>query len=201
MVKQFEGAMDAEPKEHGDLSLHYRSLSLGTNSGRCVNSRNSTTGAGLKLGVAVRRYLDVIADVGFQPGASPASSLETGGSLTTANFGCVRDTPENGLQLRFRWLRVLRATPERNLRRQNPTQNPDLRRMFHFSAVAALSGDVRVTKHLAFRVTLQQMLIRYKNPISDPDGIGTAPRLSFLSHDNYINSTNWGVSMGPVLRF
>lgn len=87
MVKQFEGAMDAEPKEHGDVYLHYRSLSLGTNSGRCVNCRNSTTGAGLKLGVAVRRYLDVIADVGFQPGASPASSLETGGSLTTANFG------------------------------------------------------------------------------------------------------------------
>jgi hypothetical protein len=50
-------------------------------------------------------------------------------------------------------------------------------------------------------VTLEQMLIRYKNPIRDPDGIGMAPRLSFLSHDNYINSTNWGVSMGPVLRF
>ena len=32
-------------------------------------------------------------------------------------------------------------------------------------------------------------------------GIGTPPRLSFLSHDNYINSTNWGVSVGPVLRF
>lgn len=37
--------------------------------------------------------------------------------------------------------------------------------------------------------------------IRDPDGIGKVPRLSFLSHDHYINSTNWGVSVGPVLRF
>jgi hypothetical protein len=44
-------------------------------------------------------------------------------------------------------------------------------------------------------------LIRYKSTERDPDEIGMAPRLSFLSHDNYINSTNWGVSLGPVLRF
>ena len=79
--------------------------------------------------------------------------------------------------------------------------NPGVRRNFSFSVAALLSGDVRFTKHLAFRATLEQMLIRYKSPIRDPDGIGTAPRLSFLSHDNYINSTNWGVSVGPVLRF
>jgi hypothetical protein len=79
--------------------------------------------------------------------------------------------------------------------------NPGTRRTFHFSAVAALSGDVRFTEHLAFRATLEQMLIRYKSTERDPPGIGTPPRLSFLSHDNYINSTNWGVSVGPVLRF
>jgi hypothetical protein len=45
------------------------------------------------------------------------------------------------------------------------------------------------------------MLIRYKSPYRDPPGIGTPPNLSFLSHDNYINSTNWGVRIGPVLRF
>jgi hypothetical protein len=79
--------------------------------------------------------------------------------------------------------------------------NPSPMRTYHFSAVAALSGDVRFTERLAFRMTLEQMLIRYKSTERDPDGIGMLPRLSFLSHDNYINSTNWGVSLGPVLRF
>src|ERR1700761_5371699 len=87
IVKQFERAIDAEPKEAGDLYFHYRTLSLGTNNGSCFDCRNTTTGAGLELGVAVRRCFDVIANVGFQPGASPVSSREAGGSLTTMNFG------------------------------------------------------------------------------------------------------------------
>jgi hypothetical protein len=46
-----------------------------------------------------------------------------------------------------------------------------------------------------------QVLIRYKSPNRDAQGIGAEPWLSFLSHDNYINSTNWGVNVGPVFRF
>jgi hypothetical protein len=53
IVKQFERAMDSESKERGDLYLHYRALSLGTNNGSCFDCRNTTTGAGLELGVAV----------------------------------------------------------------------------------------------------------------------------------------------------
>jgi hypothetical protein len=45
------------------------------------------------------------------------------------------------------------------------------------------------------------MLIRFKSPNRYPPGIGTPPRLSFLSHDNYVNTTNWGFRIGPVLRF
>src|SRR5207248_2523973 len=56
IVKQFEHAMDVEPREHGDLYFHYRSLSLGTNNGSCFECRISTTGAGLQLAVAVRQY-------------------------------------------------------------------------------------------------------------------------------------------------
>jgi hypothetical protein len=201
LMRHFERAMDEEPKERGDLYLHYRSLSLGTNDGRCWDCRNATTGAGLELGVAVRRYLDVIADVSVQPGASPASSLNAGGSLTTANFGV-----RSGYSGERFAAKVSLAPGFASYSRTQPAgtesdPNPGTRRTFHFSVVAALSGDVRFTKHLAFRMTLEQMLIRYKNPVRASPGIGTAPRISFLSHDNYINSTNWGVSVGPVLRF
>jgi hypothetical protein len=74
-------------------------------------------------------------------------------------------------------------------------------RNFNFAAIAAVEGDVRFGRHLAFRTAVEQMLIRYKSPQRDPPGIGTPPNLSFLSHDNYINSTNWGVRLGPVFRF
>jgi hypothetical protein len=39
IVKQFEGVLDAEQKERGDLYLHYRSLSLGNNNGSCFDCR------------------------------------------------------------------------------------------------------------------------------------------------------------------
>jgi hypothetical protein len=121
------------------------------------------------------------------------------GALTTANFGVRSGYSEE----RFA-AKVSLAPGFASYSRTQPVAtesdpNPDTMRTFYFCAVAALSGDVRFRKQLAFRVTLEQMLIRYKNPTRDRDGIGTAPRLSFLSHDNYINSTNWGVSMGPVL--
>jgi hypothetical protein len=177
LMRHFERAMDEEPKERGDLYLHYRSLSLGTNDGRCWDCRNATTGAGLELGVAVRRYLDVIADVSVQPGASPVSSLNAGDSLTTANFGV-----RSGYSGERFAAKVSLAPGFASYSRTQPAgtesdPNPGTRR------------------------TLEQMLIRYKNPVRDSPGIGTAPRISFLSHDNYINSTNWGVSVGPVLRF
>jgi hypothetical protein len=200
-VKQFERAMDAEPEEHADLYLYYRSLVLGTNNGHCFDCRNSVGGGGLELGVAVRRYLDVIADVSVHPEASPVSSLNVGGTLTAANFGV-----RSGYSGKRFAAKVSLAPGFASYSKTQPVPtesdpNPDTRRNFNFSAKATLSGDVRFTEHLAFRATLEQMLIRYKSSVRDPPGIGTAPWLSFLSHDNYINSTNWGVSVGPVMRF
>jgi hypothetical protein len=201
LIGQFEHAVDAEQTERGDLYLHYRTLSLGTNDSHCLDCRNSTSGAGLELGVAVRRYLDVMADVGVQPNASPVSSLNVGGSLTTANFGV-----RSGYSGERFAVKVSLAPGFASYSRTQPTAtesdpNPGLRRNFNFSTVATLSGDARFTDHLAFRLALEQMLIRYKSTVRDPPGIGIPPRLSFLSHENYINSTNWGVSVGPVLRF
>jgi hypothetical protein len=201
VVGKFERAMDEEPKEHWDLNPHYTSLGLGTYQTGCLDCRTTTTGAGVELGVAVRKYLDVIADMGVQPHASPLSSPNVGGSLFTGNFGV-----RSGYSGRMFALKVTLAQGFASYSRSQPAAteadpNPSARRNFNFSAVAALSGDIRFGQHLAFRTTVEQMVIRYKSSVRDPPGIGTPPRLSFLSHDNYINSTNWGVNVGPVLRF
>ena len=201
VVELFDRAMNEEPKEQGDVYLHYRALGLGTYDSHCSNCRNTIPGAGVELGFTARQYLDVIAEAGVQPGASPESALNVGGSLTTANFGA-----RSGYSGKRFALKVSLAAGFASYSKTQPAPsesdpNPGLRRNFNFSAVAALDGDVRFAHHLGFRVKLEQMLIRYKSTMRDPPGIGTPPRLSFLSHDNYINSTNWGVSVGPVVRF
>jgi hypothetical protein len=45
------------------------------------------------------------------------------------------------------------------------------------------------------------MVVRYRSAVVDSPGPGTPPNLSFLSHENEINSTNWGFRVGPVFRF
>src|SRR5258708_348253 len=86
MVKQFERAMDAEPEGHVDLYPHYRSLSLGTNNGQCLDCRSTAAGAGLELG---GRAAISGCDCRCKSAARGQSWVvfECRGSLTTANFG------------------------------------------------------------------------------------------------------------------
>ena len=161
----------------------------------------TTDGAGVEAGFRVRKYVDLISVVRVQPNASPMSSLNIGGSLLTANFGI-----RSGYSGQHFALKASLAPGFASYSDTVPAITaahpiPKEGRNFNFNAIAAVSGDLRFTSHLAFRTTVEQMLIRYKSPDRDPPGIGDPPRLSFLSHDNYINSTNWGVRVGPVLRF
>jgi hypothetical protein len=201
MVRVFERELDAQPKESGDLYLYYRAMALGTNSSGCFDCRNTTSGAGLELGVAVRRYFDVIANVGVQPEASPLSSMNVGGTLTSANFGVRTGYSGERFAMKVSLAPGFASYSKAQLAPPASDSDPGTGRNYNFSVASALSGDVRFARHLAFRVSLEQTLIRYKSADRDPPGIGTPPRLSFLSHDNYINSTNWGMSVGPVLRF
>lgn len=201
VVGRFERALDAEPRETVDLHPFYSALSLRTNYAGCVGCRRTTDGGGVEAGIRVRRYVDVITVVRVQPNASPLSSLNIGGSLLTANFGL-----RGGYSGQHFALKASLAPGFASYSDTIPAVTaadpiPKDGRNFNFSAVAGISGDIRFTSHLAVRGTVEQMLIRYKSPERDAPGIGTPPRLSFLSHDNYINSTNWGVRVGPVLRF
>ena len=73
--------------------------------------------------------------------------------------------------------------------------------MTNFQAMTSISGDVKATSQVGLRVTAEHRLIRYRGRAIDPPGISTPPRLDFLSHDYFLNSTNWGVRVGPVFRF
>lgn len=192
---RFERMLSEQPVEHFDLNFHYSSLAVQTNHTSCINCRQMANGAGLEFGLRLRRYLDFVSDVAIYPGASPVSSLNVGGTLTTATFGF-----RSGYSAK-RYAVKVGLAPGFASYSKTGMDPLSLKRNYNFAAAATLSGDIRFTDHLGIRATVVQMLIRYKSMERDPDGIGTPPRLSFLSHDNYNNSTNWGVQVGPVLRF
>jgi hypothetical protein len=196
VVKQFEQAMDREPVEHADMFFHYTTLNVNVHTDSCSGCRSLATGWGMEYGFAVRRYLDIVMDTSLLPEASPGSALNIGGSLWTANFGL-----RSGYSGKHFALKLTIAPGFASYSQTQATPQSSHGRTFNFSALAALSGDLRFTRHLAFRSTLQQMVIRYKSMERDPEGIGSPPWLYFMSHDNYVNSTNWGVTLGPVLRF
>jgi hypothetical protein len=201
LLGPFQTAMEAEPVAHIDLNFFYSSLGLGTNHPGCIDCRTYTRGAGMEIGIALRRYLDFIATSRFHPDASPVSTVNAGGSFFATNFGLRSGYSGEHFALRFS-LAPGFATYLRTLSIPTATDpDPPATREFTFSATATVTGDVRFNSHLGFRTSVDQMLIRYKSPYRDPPGIGTPPRLSFLSHDNYVNSTNWGVRIGPILYF
>lgn len=192
---RFQHLMSEQPVEHVDLFPHYSAMGLLTNHSTCTNCRTTATGAGLTMGLRLRRYLDFVSDVSVYPDASPVSTLSVGGTLTTATFGV-----RSGYSTKRYAVKVGLAPGFATYSKTG--ESPDsLKRNFNFAAEATASGEFRVNNHFGFRATATQMLIRFKSTVRDPEGIGTPPRLDFMSHDNYINTTNWGVQLGPIVRF
>ncbi len=66
----------------------------------------------------------------------------------------------------------------------------------HFFVLPLASRD---TSHFEQPTTVE-LLIHYTSTTRDRPA-RNSPRLWFLSHNNYINSTNWGVAAGPVFHF
>ncbi len=194
MHQQYVRMLYDEPEEHFEIDFHSASFGLQTNRPGCMNCRQTVNGAGVGLGIRLKRYLDFVADVSVLPDASPVSSMSVGGTMTRATFGL-----RSGY---YKERYAIRISLAPGFARYSCT-GPDPKKMrpsYNFATSAILSGDLYFSRHLGVRVSATQTLIRYRGE-RDPGGIGTPPRLSFLSNDNYINSTNWGVQFGPVVRF
>jgi hypothetical protein len=196
-AEKVDTSSSEERVEHFDLNPYYTSLTVAANSTDCVSCRKTTaTGAGAVIGIRVNRYVDLVADLGGLPDVSSVPSPNIGGSLMLGNFGV-----RSGFSGRWFAAKVTLAPGFASYSRTQAAPGEPLGRVYNFSTLLAVSGDVRLSPRLAFRTTLQQLVIRYKSAERDPPGIGSPPWLSFLSHDNYVNSTNWGVQLGPVFRF
>ena len=71
----------------------------------------------------------------------------------------------------------------------------------HAAITLMLSNDYTINRFFAFRYSFGDTIVRYRSPIETPPGIGKPPYLSWLSHDNYTNRSEWTSQIGPVLSF
>jgi hypothetical protein len=201
MITHFDRWMEEEPRGSIEIFPHYTTVSLLINRTGCLGCRTATSGIGIEADFLVRRYLDIVVDVDTQPHASPLSSPNVGGSLFSGTLGLRSGYSGQHFALKATLAPGFASYSHATGYGDTVSPNPPTSRNYNFAAAATLAGDLRFSQHYALRATLTQTVIRYRSPVRDPPGIGTPPNLSFLSHDNYVNTTNWGFEVGPVFRF
>ena len=180
-----------------DLQVFSSTISLPASVSPCPGCREAATGLGAEFGVHTGRFLDLVSTV---------RTLRSAGSLMPAKYGGTLSLAHFGLRTGFateHFAASLSVMPGFASYSQTaaPQANGEAARSFLFSATGAVSGELRLARRVSLRGSLEQIVIRYKSDRRDAPGIGVPPRLSFLSHDNYINQTNWGFRLGPVIHF
>lgn len=195
---------------HVDLQLFSSTVRLPDVGTPCRGCRRSVTGPGAEIGVHAGRFVDVVSTVRHLGSAGSLFPAKFGGSLLLAHFGLRTGFagPRFALSASVMpgfasYVETVSEATAAGASRQTSAggSGSSVGRSFLFSASGILSGEIAVSRRVALRTSVEQIVIRYKSDKRDAPGIGTPPRLSFLSHENYINQTNWGVRVGPVLRF
>ncbi len=196
-----ESQTGTEARPSVDVGTFYSSLSLPDNDHPCRGCRVASVGGGAEVGIRLAPWADFVTVVRSQSSPGSLLPLTRAGSLQTAHFGLRTGYAWQHASIGLSLLPGLASYSNTGSGIAGGTPAAQPTRRTGFSALATLSGDLRFTRHVGFRATVEQMILRYQSPIVDPPGRGTPPRLSYLSHENYINSTNWGVRLGPVFRF
>lgn len=190
----------AQPKY--EVFPHFNWISLPVNAYRCSPCRKMTSGVGVGFSRRIATYADLDSDVDYQPSASPLPSDRAGGSIVTATFGLRSGYTGTDASLKA-YLRpgflsygsAYEASPSST----NPT--PPVGRITHFCVALGIDGDININRHLAIRAVVGNQPVRYREPYTDPLGIGTYPYLSWLSKQYFLTNENWMYQAGSVLRF
>ncbi|HSY36414.1 MAG TPA: hypothetical protein VK814_11740 [Acidobacteriaceae bacterium] len=80
-------------------------------------------------------------------------------------------------------------------------QEPPLGAIHHFAWDWQLAADYRLTQRIAFRIGLEEAVVRYRTAKVDEPGIGSPPIQSWLSKQQFINRGNFVLQLGPVFNF
>jgi hypothetical protein len=182
---------------------YFIAMPLGTAAHPCTFCMQSP-GAGVQADVALMRWMAVSFAVSKQQGAMQQGSAANG-STTSTGLGVrlIHDRPNNTISLALRAGTLTEHVPlPQNVDASHQTYSgPSESQVTHATTTIMLSNDYKLSRRIAFRSSFGTTIIRYRNPVPTPPGIGTPPHLSWLSHDTFTNTPTWTCEMGPVVHF
>jgi hypothetical protein len=196
---------DPDVVEHApryELFPHYAELYLPVNTPTCTNCRRWVSGPGIGAAIRLNKWVAFDSDLTYASNASPLPSDRAGGNMTSGTFG-IRGGVEYkhfalGAAVRPGFVSYGKAYESIPVK-DGPT--PSEGRITHFAAALAVNGDYNITRHLAFRMVIDNTAVRYKTDKVDAPGIGMPPYLNWLSKQNFLTNENWGYKTGAVVRF
>ncbi len=156
-------------------------------------------GVGIEADVALTRWIAVSFAMSKQQSVMHKAPT-TAGSTVSTSFGLrlIHDRPNNTLSLAVRPGIITEHTLISSSRNDLA---PLEVRVSHTATTVMLSNDYKFSRSIAWRSSFGVNLVRYRNPLRTAPGTGSAPYLSFLSHDSYSNKATCTLEMGPLFHF
>ena len=163
----------------------------------------SNPSVGIDVDIALNRWLSASLLAQHQGGLL-GKGMPQNGSTAIYGYGLrfVHEGLYSNLSIAVRPGRVIEEIPEGLQVRPGleTYYRPELD-LGHTAITLMLTDDLKINRTFGVRYSIGDMIVRYKNPVEDPPGIGARPYLSWLSKDEFTNRSNWIAQAGPVVRF
>ena len=190
------------PPQRFAFAPYFQTMPMGSPADPCVLCFASP-GFGTTFDIAITRWLSA-SFAAQRQGGLLGKGERVDGSTLSVGYGLrfVREGLHSNLSIAVRPGRVVEEIPQPlQLKAGSGIYYRPQEDIWHTSVSLVLSDDLKVTRGFGVRYSVSDLIVRYKNPVEDPPGIGVRPYLSWLSKDEYTNRSNWSAEAGPVLRF
>ncbi|AXC14944.1 hypothetical protein ACPOL_5698 [Acidisarcina polymorpha] len=197
-----EEIVEAGPLRRISIAPNVHTMPFGSPGDPCVLCFGEP-GLGIGVDIAFSRWLSASFAADRQGGLIPKRSVATA-STTSYGFGLrlVHEGRTGSLSFAVRpglitdvTVLPLELDPMRNTY-FHPVQTEN-----RAAVSLMLSNDYKISRALAVRYSVEDTIVRYRNAVQDPPGVGKPPYLSWLSKDEYTNKSNWSCQAGPVFHF
>jgi hypothetical protein len=197
-----ESVREAQNVRRFALMPYFIAMPLGTAAHPC-NVCMQNPGAGVEADVTLTRWLAVSFAASKQPAVvDRASTINP--SMVSVGLGIrlMYDRPNNTLSLAVRPGVLTEPAPippsSETIHINHLEAESNVK---HAATTIMLSHDYKFSSLIALRSSFGVFIVRERNAVQTPRGIGDTPYLSWLSHDSYTNRSTWTCEMGPVFRF
>jgi hypothetical protein len=192
-----ESIQEAQNFRRFSLMPYFITMPFGTDAHPCTVCMHNP-GGGVEADLALTRWMAVSFAASKQQDLMNKGATTNGSTVSTGlGIRVIHDRPYNTLSLAVRPGFVTEHAVISSS--DSPEQSESS--VSRAATTIALSNEYKISRSVALRSSLGVTIVRYRNAVQTPPGIGNPPSLSWLSHDSYTNKSTWSYQMGPVFHF